>query len=95
MNANDPAGKLHLKFYNRSDKANAKGNQNVEWQEGYKIGADSIKRDARTVINDERAVRRQVGDDQGAGFNEWKRGLLAARGQFIAMGLKPKRRRKN
>ena len=95
MNSNDPAGKLHLKFYNRSDKANARGNQSAEWQEGYAIGADTIERDARRVIADEQAVRRRVGDDQGAGFDEWKRGLLAARGQFMAMGLTPKRRRKD
>jgi hypothetical protein len=94
INSNDPAGKLHLKFYNRSDKANARSNQNAEWQEGFAIGVETVKHDARSVIDDEQAVRKQVGDDQGAGFAEWKRGFLAARGQFVAMGLTPKRKRK-
>ena len=50
---------------NRSDKTNVKGNQNAEWQKGYMIGANSIKRDVRSVIDDEHAVRGQVGDDRG------------------------------
>jgi hypothetical protein len=48
---------------------------------------ESIAYDPQKVIEEEERLRREVGDDLGSGFAEWKRGLWAARSQMAAAGI--------
>jgi hypothetical protein len=90
----DSAGRIHRERYGKSDKANAVGNRNNEFQDGYAMGAQSLGEDARTVIKEERQLRQEVADDLGSGFAEWTRGFWAARSQMAAAGIKNRRRKK-
>ncbi|MGB7836963.1 MAG: hypothetical protein WBL40_02505, partial [Terrimicrobiaceae bacterium] len=83
----DTAGRNHFSIYGKSDKANAIGNRNNEFQDGYAMGAESLGCDACKVIEEEEKLRTEVGDDLGSGFAEWKRGLWAARSQMAAAGI--------
>jgi hypothetical protein len=83
----DTAGRNHFSIYGKSDKANAVGNRNNEFQDGYAMGVESIAYDPQKVIEEEEPLRREVGDDLGSGFAEWKRGLWAARSQMAAAGI--------
>jgi hypothetical protein len=83
----DTAGRNHFSIYGKSDKANAVGNRNNEFQDGYAMGVESIAYDPQKVIEEEERLRREVGDDLGSGFAEWKRGLWAARSQMAAAGI--------
>jgi hypothetical protein len=82
------AGRDHFSIYGKSDKVNAVGNRNNEFQDGYAMGVQSLGYDARKVIEEEEQLRREVGDDLGSGFAEWTRGLWAARSQMAAAGIK-------
>jgi hypothetical protein len=86
----DTAGRVHREKYGKSDKLNAPENQNREFQDGYSTGVDSLGFDARKVIEEEFLLRVEVDDDLGKGFEEWKRGLLAARSQLIVIHEKKK-----
>jgi hypothetical protein len=83
----DTTGRNHFSIYGKSDKANAVGNRNNEFQDGYAMGVESIAYDPQKVIEEEERLRREVGDDLGSGFAEWKRGLWAARSQMAAAGI--------
>ena len=83
----DTAGRNHFSIYGKSDKANAIGNRNNEFQDGYAMGAESLGCDAYKIIGEEEQLRTEVGDDLGSGFAEWKRGLWAARSQMAAAGI--------
>jgi hypothetical protein len=83
----DTAGRNHFSIYGKSDKANAVGNRNNEFQDGYAMGVESIAYDPQKVSEEEERLRREVGDDLGSGFAEWKRGLWAARSQMAAAGI--------
>jgi hypothetical protein len=88
----DTAGRVHREKYGKSDKLNAPENQNPEFQDGYRTGVDSLGFDARKVIEEEFRLRVEVNDDLGKGFEEWSRGLGAARSQLIVCPLNRKRR---
>lgn len=79
----DHAGKTHRNMYGKSDKLNSPDNSNREFQEGYRVGANSMCHDAEQVINEEFHLRVEVGDDLCEGFDEWKRGFWGARSQCI------------
>jgi hypothetical protein len=79
----DTAGRIHRENYGCSDKVNATCNQGREFQEGYRIGANSMAYRAEPVLEEERALRAEVGDDLGAGWAEFQRGFWAARCQCI------------
>jgi hypothetical protein len=88
----DTAGRVHREKYGKSDKRNAPENQNPEFQDGYRIGVDSLGFDARKVIEGEFLLRVEVDDDLGKGFEEWSRGFWAARSQLIVCPINKKRR---
>ena len=50
---NDIAGTVHWKYYGKSDKVNAVGNRNNEFQDGYAMGVNTLGDVARKVIKDE------------------------------------------
>jgi hypothetical protein len=88
---NDSAGDVHRKLFGKSDKLNAPENQNTEFRIGYWTGVNSVGYDASSIIEEEQALRKEVNDDLGAGFEEWKRGFWASRSQLV---LCPMRKRK-
>jgi hypothetical protein len=69
---------VHWKFYGKSDKVNAVGNRNKEFQDGYRTGVESFDYDVNTTIEEEYFIRLEVRDDIRSGFEEWKRGYWAA-----------------
>jgi hypothetical protein len=90
----DTAGRIHRERYGKSDKLNAVENRNSEFRDGYAIGVESLGEDARKVVEAEEALRKEVGDDLGSGFAEWRRGFCAARSQLDAAGIKNRKRQK-
>ena len=90
----DTAGRIHRERYGKSDKLNAVGNRNNEFQEGYAMGVNTLGEDARKVIEDEEQLRKEVRDDLGSGFAEWRRGFSAARSQLAAAGIRSRNRQK-
>ena len=92
MTKEDTAGNVHRKLYGKSDKVNALENRNDEFQGGYWTGVDSLGYDARKVIEEEHELRKEVGDDLGSGFEEWCRGLWAARSQLIICPIKKRKK---
>jgi len=90
----DIAGRIHRERYGKSDKLNALGNRNNEFQDGYAMGVNTLGNVARKVIKDEEQLRKEVGDDLGSGFAEWQRGFCAARSQLAAAGIRNRKRRK-
>jgi hypothetical protein len=87
---NDIAGTVHWKYYGKSDKVNAVGNRNNEFQDGYRTGVESFNCDVNTTIEKEYFIRLEVRDDIRSGFEEWKRGFWAARNQLILIHRKKK-----
>jgi hypothetical protein len=83
----DDCGQIHRKRYGKSDKANASENRNSDFQGGYAWGVETYACDARKVILAEAGFREKF-DLTRAGFEEWKRGLWAARAQMAAAGVK-------
>ena len=90
----DTVGRLHYSIYGKSDKANAVGNRNNEFQDGYAMGVELLGYDPHEIIEEEERLRKEVGDDLSSGFAEWKRGLCAARSQMAAAGIKNRKRKK-
>jgi hypothetical protein len=88
----DTAGRIHYNIYGKSDKANAVGNRNNEFQDGYATGVQSLGCEAHKVIEEEKHLRKEVGVDLGSGFAEWQRGLRAARSQMAAAGIRKARK---
>lgn len=89
----DVPGDVHRKLYaGKSDKANALANQNREFLEGYRVGAESMTYCAEHVLKEELALRVEVGDCLMAGFDEWKRGFWAARSQCILFRPRTRKR---
>lgn len=88
----DIAGNVHMKFYGKSDKLNAYENQNTEFRTGYWRGVETLGSDAKVLIEEEHAMRKEVGDDLREGFEEWKRGLWASRSQLTAAGIKKRKK---
>jgi hypothetical protein len=89
----DSAGREHYSIYGKSDKVNAVGNRNNEFQDGYATGVESLGCDPRKIIEEEEQLRREISDDLGSGFFEWTRGFWAARSQMAAAGIKRRKRR--
>ena len=87
----DISGNVHRKLYNKSDKLNSRCNRNNEFQDGYRIGVDSLGYYGNNVIEEERQLRIEVEDDLGSGFTEWQRGFWAARTQLITVGIKKRK----
>lgn len=87
----DRVGEHHFKLYGKSDKANARGNQNAEFQAGYAWGVRSFAYDCEKIIEEEHALRKKVNGDRQNGFAEWKRGFWAARSQMVAAGIRKRR----
>jgi hypothetical protein len=54
----DTAGDVRRRLYDKSDKVNAHENQNKEFQEGYRTGANSIGHDGVAVIEEEHMLRK-------------------------------------
>jgi hypothetical protein len=79
----DIPANIHRHNYGKSDKLNALCNRNPEFQEGYRIGANSMAYQAEPVLEEERALREEVGDDLEIGWAEFQRGFWAARCQCI------------
>ena len=90
----DTAGRIHRERYGKSDKLNAIGNRNNEFRDGYAIGVQSLGEDTRKVVEAEEELRKEVGDDLGSGFAEWRRGFCAARSQLAAAGIRSLKRQK-
>jgi hypothetical protein len=90
----DIAGRIHRERYGKSDKLNALGNRNNEFQDGYAMGVNTLGVVARKVIKNEEQLRKEVGDDLGSGFAEWQRGFCAARSQLAAAGIRSPQRQK-
>jgi hypothetical protein len=86
------AGDVHFRYYGKSDKMNARENQNREFQDGYSAGVDSLGFDACKVIEEELNLRVEVQDDLGDGAREWVRGSWAARSQLAAADVKKHRK---
>lgn len=89
----DTAGNVHRRLYNKSDKANAKENQSREFQDGYRVGVNSVGYDGTRVILEELRLRVEVGDCLMEGYDEWKRGFWSARSQLVLCPIKPRRKR--
>jgi len=89
----DTAGQVHFKLYGLSDKLNAKCNKNEEFRAGYWQGVYTVGYDAKAVIADEYALRKETKDALDSNFEEWKRGFWAARSQLIAAGIRRKRKK--
>ena len=81
----DTAGRIHRERYGKSDKLNAVG---------FAMGVQSLGEDPRKVVEAEAELRKEVGDDLGSGFAEWRRGFCAARSQLDAAGIKNRKRQK-
>ena len=90
----DTAGRIHRERYGKSDKLNAIGNRNNEFREGYAMGVQSLGEDTRKLVETEEELRKEVGDDLGSGFAEWRRGFSAARSQLAAAGIRSPQRQK-
>lgn len=80
----DTAGRIHREQYGKSDKLNAVGNRNNEFQDGYARGVNTLGEAASKVIENEEQLRKEVDDALGSGFAEWQRGFCAARSQLAA-----------
>ena len=90
----DTAGRIHRERYGKSDKLNAVGNRNNEFRNGYAMGVQSLGEDTCKVVETEEELRKEVGDDLGSGFAEWRRGFCAARSQLAAAGIRSPQRQK-
>jgi hypothetical protein len=88
----DISGNVHRKYYGKCDKLNAPCNRNREFQAGYWHGVESFGIDANKIIEEEFALRKEVGDNIGNGFREWERGLWASRSQLAAAGIRKRRK---
>ena len=85
----DHAGRIHRDKYGCSDKVNAPKNQNREFQEGYGTGILTFgKTTSGALLEAEKALRKQTGECLKEGFEEWKRGLWAARTQMVAAKMR-------
>ena len=87
MKREDSCEKIHQQQYGKSDKANAACNQNPDFQEGYAWGIETFAFQAEMILKAEIAFRSEftVGPE---GFEEWKRGLFAARLQMASIGIR-------
>jgi hypothetical protein len=89
----DTAGRIHRERYGKSDKLNAVGNRKNEFRDGYAMGVQSLGEDTCKVVETEEELRKEVGDDLGSGFAEWRRGFCAARSQLAAAGIRNRKKR--
>ena len=71
----DHAGQVHAKKYGKSDKLNSPQNSSLEFEEGYCVGASSMRYNARQVIQEEWNLRLECGDDLCEKYDEWERGF--------------------
>ena len=78
------------KLYGKSDKANARGNQNAEFKPATP-GECGRSLTIAKIIEEEHALRKKVNGDRQNGFAEWKRGFWAARSQMVAAGIRKRR----
>lgn len=68
--------KLSRIFHGKSDRANARENQNEDFQSGFAFGRD-FNGDRMKAITSE-WIKRGKPHSREEGFAEWKRGMFAA-----------------